>query len=187
MKKTLCIGIVLAASLSGAGCEDDSSGLYRADSIYVDENTGIAWQALGPERNFLMGWKEAGSHCENLAIGGEAHWRLPNADELMTLFRGCDQAECGLDDPGCLTESCAADCTPCSEQSGESRYPCYLEARVGGDCGVYWSSSPDGDGGNRAWAVDFETGGFRLSDIGSVWYVRCVRDDRSSDNPDSGL
>ena len=53
------------------------------DKMVRDSSTGLIWQKDSVSGNL---WKEALEYCENLSYGGYTDWRLPNKNELITLF-----------------------------------------------------------------------------------------------------
>jgi hypothetical protein len=52
--------------------------------IVKDATTGLVWQRDG-DANGALAWVNALSACENLSLAGKTDWRLPNANELMTI------------------------------------------------------------------------------------------------------
>lgn len=55
----------------------------NGDGTVTDRYTGLTWQQL-PAPNGLT-WDEALRYCEDLELGGETDWRLPNVRELRSL------------------------------------------------------------------------------------------------------
>ena len=54
------------------------------DTVVTDSTTGLQWQ-----KNYDVDgkhWQEALSYCENLEYAGYSDWRLPNTNELVSLF-----------------------------------------------------------------------------------------------------
>ncbi len=58
--------------------------LISSEKIVVDNNTGLEWQQTFPEETYL--WRNAKTYCENLNYGGYSDWRLPSAQELLSIF-----------------------------------------------------------------------------------------------------
>jgi len=52
----------------------------------LDKETGLVWEQT-PAALPLVTWNEASARCMNLAKGGRLGWRLPSAQELMSLIR----------------------------------------------------------------------------------------------------
>ncbi len=61
----------------------------KNDNIVIDSSTGLIWST-----SYAAGrrWKEALSYCEDLNYGGKRNWKLPNINELKTLFNNEDTA-----------------------------------------------------------------------------------------------
>lgn len=53
------------------------------DATVSDTVTGLTWQQGEGGR---MKWGEALNYCENLSLGNQSDWRLPNVRELASLF-----------------------------------------------------------------------------------------------------
>lgn len=53
------------------------------NSTVTDEATGLMWQKT--DDGISRDWENAISYAENLDLGGESDWRLPNAKELQSL------------------------------------------------------------------------------------------------------
>ena len=57
--------------------------VINGDGTVTDTDTGLMWQqGTAPSE---MNWQDAISYCENLALGGNDGWRLPNIKELDSL------------------------------------------------------------------------------------------------------
>ena len=61
----------------------DGNFVAYDNGVVYDTRTGLEWFA-GPDKN--INWKKAKSWVENLDAAGGG-WRMPNCDELETLFR----------------------------------------------------------------------------------------------------
>lgn len=55
----------------------------KDDNIVIDSSTGLMWSS-----SYAAGrrWNEAFVYCEELNYGGKRNWKLPNINELKTLF-----------------------------------------------------------------------------------------------------
>ncbi len=176
------------AGLGGQGGNDgDTSGdtdswpgtdgedvLVPVEEGLLDSSSNLVWQ--NPPLFDLLPWKDADQYCEDLVAGGKDDWRLPDIDELKTLIRGCDTAQCDVTDPGCLQLSCKdsdPDCDWCVYGAGPGG--CYWHPALQGWCEVYWSSSPSPPQGELYWHVSYLTGGLSAEDRMYTNAVRCVR------------
>jgi len=50
----------------------------------LDTHTGLMWAATDNGKN--INWYDAGSYCRNYRKGGYTDWRLPNHDEITSLY-----------------------------------------------------------------------------------------------------
>lgn len=55
----------------------------NGDGTLTDMSTGLMWQQAEPE---AMTWTEALTYCENLQFAGYDDWRMPNRNELQSIF-----------------------------------------------------------------------------------------------------
>ena len=55
----------------------------NGDEVVTDSSTGLMWQK-NPGRE--SAWKQALNYCENLVYAGYSDWRLPDRNELLSLF-----------------------------------------------------------------------------------------------------
>ena len=115
------------------------------NGIVLDARTGLEWQAepLSP-----LSWQEALAAAETLELGGHSDWRLPTAEELITLID-------------------FERYRPASAFPGQ--WP------VGGTCSWFWSSSSRVANTAYAWYVDFNDGHVDDRQKTVSYYVRCVR------------
>lgn len=68
---------------------DFKEGSAKGDKTLSDASTGLTWSlSYAAGRN----WKEALAYCEDLNYGGKRNWKLPNINELKTLFNNEDTA-----------------------------------------------------------------------------------------------
>jgi hypothetical protein len=155
------------AALLAAGCFDLAmpiqvdAGTIECDGGRYDQRTGLCWQA--PKIEGQYGWQNAIDYCDALDLGGHGDWRLPEIDELLTLFDDCDvdltTENGGMCDPCCDSETCSA--LFCSGHDGE--------------WSSHWSSSPCPFCENCAWLVEFGSAQVAYADLSSSCDVRCVR------------
>jgi Protein of unknown function (DUF1566)/Bacterial TSP3 repeat len=117
-----------------------------------DQVTGLLWQQESPDA--LYNVVEADAYCNGLVLGGHTDWRLPDNQELMTLFH--------YDSSSVKIES---DIFP-----GTSR-------------AIYWSSATqetegsDGQPWLRNWGAYYKYGFMFLADDELLGRVRCVSGD----------
>ncbi|WPD23792.1 MAG: DUF1566 domain-containing protein [Candidatus Electrothrix scaldis] len=57
--------------------------INNGDSTVTDTDTGLMWQQA--DDNTTYTWEQALSYCENLSLGGNNDWRLPNIKELGSI------------------------------------------------------------------------------------------------------
>jgi len=85
---------VIAASLlfffigEAAIAEDIQNERFRVvdNSLVVDAHTGLMWALQDNGKD--IDWYEAKTFCENYSAGGHTDWRLPDIEELATLYTG---------------------------------------------------------------------------------------------------
>lgn len=85
---------VIAASLlfffisEAAIAEESQKERFRVvdNSLVVDAHTGLMWSLQDNGKD--IDWYEAKTFCENYSAGGYSDWRLPDIDELATLYTG---------------------------------------------------------------------------------------------------
>jgi len=58
----------------------------NGDGTMTDNLTGLMWTKNANLSNSTMTWDEALDYCNNLTLGGYSDWRLPNINELESLF-----------------------------------------------------------------------------------------------------
>jgi hypothetical protein len=155
----------------------DDSAMTDCEGGLLDPTTNLCWQ--DPPGSKSMVWQTATTSCEDLDLGGHTDWRLPTIGELRSLIRGCAATEtggaCGVTDD-CLDASCSGDaCYGCDSGAGPSG-GCYWPSEMAGDCGGFWSSSPQGDSADLVWGVSFGEG-FVYEDANeqAIGSARCVR------------
>jgi len=121
---------------------------YIGSGAVTSSCCGFEWQEETAPGKYS--WSEAREYCASLSLLGRG-WRLPKIAELFSLV------ELGVESHA----SPAIDLQAFADTLGE----------------LYWSSSPDGDSGQAAWAVNFEDGASQPTAIDDTHRqrVRCVR------------
>ncbi|MDO8455145.1 MAG: DUF1566 domain-containing protein [Sulfurimonas sp.] len=137
MRKILLVMIGLSVGLMADFVRDVNT------SIVSDSTTGLQWQddAVGS----TMAWQSAIDTCENLTLGGQSDWRLPNINELKTII-----------DRSRVNPAIASVFTQTSSD-------------------VYWSSTTYEGLKDGAWVVYFDGGYVDGNGKDDNDYVRCVR------------
>ncbi len=123
--------------------------------IVTDSATGLQWQDNAIVKSTKRSWIDAINYCEDtLVLGGYSNWRLPNANELLSIVKyGRYDPSIGL----AFQYTKSAD---------------------------YWSSTTvAGSGGYWAWSVDYDYGGAYNRKKIESYYVRCVRGGKAPINP----
>ena len=112
-------------------------------AIVTDSATGLEWQddAIGSSTT----WQSAIDRCENLTLGGQSDWRLPNINELKTII---DRSKVN---------------------------PAIISAFTQTSSDGYWSSTTTEDYKDNAWGVYFYDGYVGSHGKDNYYYVRCVR------------
>ena len=146
------IGFFLCASLWGAPYTDNGNGTV------TDSATGLIWQKCSAGLGTTLGncstgsissytWSSAISYCEGLTLGGRSDWRLPNINELGSIFD--------------FTKSSDPNIDSIAFPNTRSSY--------------YWSSSTYAKYTYNAWYVYFYYGGMSDNTYKYYnYYVRCV-------------
>ena len=70
---------------TGVFVETTETGGDEAYSIVTDSTTGLIWQGTYSEEQKT--WQEALYYCDNLVYAGRDDWRLPNANELVSIAK----------------------------------------------------------------------------------------------------
>ncbi|MBP5405575.1 DUF1566 domain-containing protein [bacterium] len=128
-------------------------------------------------------WQEAVLYCQNLEESGLNNWRLPDIDELRTLFNCADNCEVRSEN-GCLSlEECRTEddcfCGECLDEFcfhggnvWESNYS-QFDLRE-----ILWSSSTNTDDHGSAWFIDFIEGNIYVEQKTETKPFRCVWSNR---------
>ncbi len=138
MRKVFLVMIGLSIGLAADFVRDTETGIV-SDSV-----TGLQWQDNAVGRP--VSWQSAIDRCENLTLGKENGWRLPNIDELKTII---DTSRVNPAIKSAFTTT-------------DSSY-------------YYWSSTPYEGYEDGAWVMDFYDGHARSNYKGTTLFVRCVR------------
>jgi len=74
----------------GSSNLEDTGDYYNrlSSGIVVDLNSGLEWQDDYSDNNNEVktaNWEDAISYCENLVLGDNSDWRLPNKNELLSI------------------------------------------------------------------------------------------------------
>jgi len=123
----------------------------NGDGTVCDKDSGLMWQKEGPSTK--KNWQTALQYCEDLTLANYTDWKLPDANELLSLI---DYTQ---NDPAVSTS--------------------YLYNYTYSD--NYFSSTTNAvsNGLWTAWAVDFNDGEIYYESKSFTGYVRCVRLDGS--------
>ncbi len=119
---------------------------YYGDGTVTDNVTGLVWQQA--DDNVQRTWADAWNYCQNLELpaGGWTDWRLPSANELMSIvhYGTHNPAINSFAFPGTKSLS-------------------------------YWSATTFARISAHAWNVRFYYGIVQPSNKNNTLYVRCVR------------
>ncbi len=111
-----------------------------------DGHTGLTWQQA--EVTSTLTWEGALNYCENLALGNQTDWRVPNIKELRSI----------------------SDVAHLNPAIDTTYFPAAQAAR-------YWSSTTQFGHAEAAWFADFMDGRTSYEVKTSALLVRCVRSD----------
>ena len=141
-KAVICVA---GEELSSTKYEEFKKDNVAGGSIVTDTKTGLVWQYNISTTK--MDWKAALKYCQELNYAGYEDWRLPNKNELVSLF--APEAERYSNFPGMDREEFWSSTTLC-------------EIRSTGKC-------------LEAYTFDFYTGLDSVPFKNSEAYVKCVR------------
>lgn len=163
--------LMLCAACACAG--DDDKDEDKGDT-WIDPATGFTWQVgRSPEE---LTWDDAVAYCDDLELGGDDLWRLPNIGELRTLIRGCPATETGGScqlAADCLSEECESlDCDGCWEEEGPAG-GCFAPSELDRVCGSFWSTSQL-EGYGLMGYVDFGEAMVTFGSTQTPRYARCL-------------
>lgn len=173
--QTTCYDVVSAIPISCTGTGQDGeiqAGVTRSfadngDGTITDNETGLIWEKLSDDGsvhdkdndyNWTMAFDDKITALNANEFAGHDDWRLPNINELASLFvvRESPTIHAAFDDncqPGCTNTTCS-----CATSD------------------IYWSStSGTEEFRGFAWIVFFANGNRGQINKNSTWYVRAVR------------
>ncbi len=133
-------------------------------SIVTDPNTGLQWQDdVDVSRQVVADWNSSIKYCEDLNISGVDDWRLPNYNELLSIYD--------------FTTTTATTVSPYFKSAFKNKdgnYPYYTST-------TYVSDKPGENlvPGSYVWIVDFREAVLSpyrdIKNPGNWMGVRCVR------------
>jgi len=119
-----------------------NGAFVASENIVTDEKIGLIWQDTPAEP---MAWEDALLYCEELNLGDQSDWRLPNKKELESLI------DYGASNP-----------------SIDSSFTHVLPA-------LYWSSTTKANYDEYAWVASFFWGYVQGELKTQLYCVRCVQ------------
>jgi len=117
------------------------------DGTITDRLTGLVWHKNANSAG-QTDWASALNYCNNLTTGGYTDWRLPNLNELRSLY-----------DPNAESNPTLPDGNPFTEVQVEE----------------YWSSTTYESNPNNAWDLYMNDGYVEFQNKGASYYVWPVR------------
>ena len=80
---------LVAASCLGSSATDSQSVnpdrfVQAAPGLVIDRQSGLMWASRDNAKP--LSWNEALSYCDSFAAGDYDDWRMPTADEILTLY-----------------------------------------------------------------------------------------------------
>ena len=127
------------------GCSLIQAEFVKKGNTVLDTKSKLVWQDNSAIESEEMLYSEAGNYCKELVLSGHKDWRLPNLRELQNIV-DFTRYEPSID--------------RVFEYTGN---------------GNHWSSTVYEDDADRAWAVNFKSGGTSHNRHSYDYYVRCVR------------
>ena len=116
----------------------------RSGDVVVDSISSLEWQDNATP--VKKSWKDVIDYCENLSLGGNNDWRLPNINELLSI----------VDD--------------------SKYNPAINNSFINFTSSRYWSSTTGAYYSSYAWHVNFYYGNsYDYRNAANELYVRCVR------------
>lgn len=170
----LCCGSAFAfGSVAGENGSGITDGFSRDDRLEVvkDDVYRLMWQdqqfmdssatvfplsAMGDKYNNPMTYAEAVKYCDDLNFAGFDDWRLPTANELLSI----------TDDTryNPAINKAFKNVAYITDDKGEKIYD------------WYWSSTGRADDSSYVWRVNFWGGDVHWYLVSDRYFVRCVRD-----------
>jgi len=163
----------------------------NGDSTVTDNVTGLVWQKT-PDisgngsitADDKRTYTEATTYCDNLVLGGQSDWRLPDIKQLYSLidFRGEDISGY-LDTDPTPTSTPFIDTTyfdfAYGDTSADERY---IDSQYASS--TLYVSNTANDGGSTLFGVNFADGrikgyGLEIAGTDKTFFVMCVRDNTS--------
>jgi len=142
----------------------------NGNGTITDQATGLTWQQDDNGSGVI--WEDALDYCEDLTLGGQDDWRLPNAKELQSIV---DYSR----SPG-TTSSAAIDpvfnVTSILNEAGQTDYPCYWTGSTHAD----WQ----GGGANGAYVAFGRAMGYWMNQWQDVHGAGAQRSDPKFGDPD---
>ena len=136
--------------------KDDIYRLMWQDQQFMDSSaTVFPLSAMGDKYNNPMTYAEAVRYCDDLKFAGFDDWRLPTANELLSIT---DDSRYNP-----AINKAFKNVAYETNDKGEKSY------------GWYWSSTKGADDSSGAWIVAFEDGDDVWSVVSNRRFVRCVR------------
>jgi len=137
--------------------KDDIYRLMWQDQKFMDSSaTVFSLSAMSDKYNNPMTYAEAVEYCKNLTFAYYDDWRLPTANELLSITDDTRFAP--------AINKAFKNVAYETNDKGEKNY------------GWYWSSTKSADDSSNAWVVGFWDGGSFWNDVSFRGFVRCVRD-----------
>ena len=75
----MCVPVTTLSAETG-----DKRFVFLEDGTVRDTKSGLNWAAKDNGEDIT--WSKAKAYCENYSAGGHNDWRMPTADELITLY-----------------------------------------------------------------------------------------------------
>ena len=163
MKKIFLLSLLLTFLIIGViYSAPDTSPRYKdnEDHTIIDYRTGLMWQkcnygqqteaagACGATNTEIRNWTEALTYCEGLTLNADSDWRLPDVNELFSIYD--------------LTKT-----------SGHAIDETFFSPA---EWNLYWTSTTRNNSPDEARIIDFEANGNSYTRAkSSSAHVRCVR------------
>jgi hypothetical protein len=71
-------------TLTSNGCGSTRWSCVMSNAAVLDNETGLVWE-MTPSNASSLDWLSAGQVCDQAQTGGRMGWRLPTAEELLTI------------------------------------------------------------------------------------------------------